>query len=102
MRRSSLSPQEIKQRLGKLSQPPRLRAAPLRAIDPDRPWLGERIDARRINRLRAKTHKMIGGRGRIASVVFFIIIVANFMRACFEAPRVTHTLDDMKPPITGH
>lgn len=74
----------------------------LARYDQHRPWLGERIDARRINRLRAKTHKMIGGRGRIASVVFFIIIVANFMRACFEAPRVTHTLDDMKPSITGH
>lgn len=81
----------------------RLRAE-LAQYDQHRPWLDGRVDAARIEWLREKTRQKAAGgaRGRFFTIVFFLVVVSNLLRACFEAPRILHTApDDAKAPITG-
>ena len=77
--------------------------AELAQYDQHRPWLDGRFDPARIEWLRAKTRQKAGSsvRGRVFAVLFFFVVVSNLLRACFEAPRIAHTLDDAKSSITG-
>ncbi len=67
-------------------------------------WLEGRLDPQHIEWLRKKTRQKTGGgaRSRLFTVLFFLVVVSNLLRACFEAPRILHTApDDTKPPLTG-
>ncbi len=81
----------------------RLRAE-LAQYDHHRPWLDGRFDPARIEWLREKTREKVGGkRSRIFTGLFFIVVVTNLLRACFD-PSISHQTapPDTKPAITGH